>query len=111
MFEKLTADFQVEMVFANHDYEPYAKERDERVEKFLQSKKIKLEGQPNNLIESIKKDGRLKISNESLDTLLTPSNFTGFASEQVDDYLTNVINPLLDRNKEFIVDENVELNC
>ena len=76
-----------------------------------ESKKIKLEGKPNNLIESIKKDGRIKIPNESLDILLKPSNFTGFASEQVTDYLINTINPILDRNKEFIVDDSVELSC
>ena len=76
-----------------------------------ESKKIKLEGKPNNLIESIKKDGRIKIPNESLDILLKPSNFTGFASEQVTDYLINTINPILDRNKEFIIDDSVELSC
>ena len=76
-----------------------------------ESKKIKLEGKPNNLIESIKKDGRIKIPNESLDILLKPSNFTGFASEQVTDYLINTINPILDGNKEFIIDDSVELSC
>jgi deoxyribodipyrimidine photo-lyase len=43
MFEKLTADYQVETVFANHDYEPYAKARDEQVAAFLLSKGIRFE--------------------------------------------------------------------
>ena len=43
MFEKLVADYQVETVLTNHDYEPYANERDERVAKFLQSKGVKFE--------------------------------------------------------------------
>ena len=61
MFEKLTADFQVEMVFANHDYEPYAKVRDERVAKFLQSLGVRFETFKDQVIfeksEVIKDDG------------------------------------------------------
>lgn len=40
VFEKLTHDFQIKNVYANHDYEPYARKRDREVEEFLSSKNI-----------------------------------------------------------------------
>ncbi len=40
VFQKLTDEFQVESVFANHDYEPYARKRDAEVGKFLAAKEI-----------------------------------------------------------------------
>ena len=61
MFEKLIADFQIEMVFTNHDYEPYAKERDDQVARFLKSKGVKFETFKDQVIfeksEVVKDDG------------------------------------------------------
>lgn len=39
-FKKLLDDYQVEKVFTNHDYEPYAKERDEEITALLQKNKL-----------------------------------------------------------------------
>jgi deoxyribodipyrimidine photo-lyase len=39
-FEKITHEFAVKAVYANHDYEPSAIERDEKIAKYLQSKNI-----------------------------------------------------------------------
>ena len=39
-FEKLVHDFDVKMVFTNHDYEPYAIDRDRKVSDFLATKNI-----------------------------------------------------------------------
>lgn len=39
-FKKIISDFQVQNLIANHDYEPYAKKRDEQIEKLLAEKKI-----------------------------------------------------------------------
>ena len=61
MFERLIADYQVETVITNHDYEPYAKERDERVAKFLHSKGVRFETFKDQVIfeksEVVKDDG------------------------------------------------------
>ncbi len=61
MFEKLIPDFQIEMVFTNHDYEPYAKERDDQVARFLKSKGVKFETFKDQVIfeksEVVKDDG------------------------------------------------------
>jgi deoxyribodipyrimidine photo-lyase len=39
-FESLTEAYVIESVYTNRDYEPYAKERDSKIEAFLQSKGI-----------------------------------------------------------------------
>lgn len=39
-FEKICKEYTVHAVFTNHDYEPYAKERDERIRVLLQQKSI-----------------------------------------------------------------------
>ncbi|MFC0776197.1 cryptochrome/photolyase family protein [Terrimonas alba] len=39
-FQKIVNEFDVKEVFTNHDYEPYAMERDTRIEKFLKGKNI-----------------------------------------------------------------------
>ena len=40
IFKQLVAKYAVEQVFANHDYEPYAKKRDGEVADFLQQKEV-----------------------------------------------------------------------
>lgn len=40
-FEKLLSDFNIKAVFANTDYEPYARERDQKINQLLQSKGVK----------------------------------------------------------------------
>jgi deoxyribodipyrimidine photo-lyase len=40
IFKQIIQDFDVQQVFTNRDYEPYAKERDEAVQEFLEDKDI-----------------------------------------------------------------------
>lgn len=39
-YKKLLQEFNVKAVYANHDYEPYAKQRDEEIKNFLEKNKI-----------------------------------------------------------------------
>ncbi|HEY8893837.1 MAG TPA: deoxyribodipyrimidine photo-lyase, partial [Niastella sp.] len=39
-FEQLTKQYQIEQVFTNHDYEPYARERDDQINDYLQQQGI-----------------------------------------------------------------------
>lgn len=39
-FKQLEKEFSIQSVYCNTDYEPYAKQRDEQIQKFLQSKSI-----------------------------------------------------------------------
>ncbi len=60
-FTKLTQEFDIEAVYTNHDYEPYAKERDERISKLLNDKGIVFNTYKDQVIfekdEVLKKDG------------------------------------------------------
>ncbi|PZD77848.1 deoxyribodipyrimidine photo-lyase [Mesonia sp. K7] len=40
IFKSLVKEYNIQKVFTNHDYEPYAKERDKQIEEFLTSKEI-----------------------------------------------------------------------
>jgi deoxyribodipyrimidine photo-lyase len=61
VFEKIIREFPIEKVVANHDYEPYAMERDERVKKLLKAKDIDFETYKDQVIfernEVVKDDG------------------------------------------------------
>ena len=63
---------------------------------------VKQEGKENDLIERILKDDHFKMSEEELLHILKPSNFIGCAALQVDDFLNDVIRPLLKENKDLL---------
>ncbi len=60
-FRKLTEEYEIEAVFTNRDYEPYAIQRDMEIEAFLKSKGIKLHTYKDQVIfeqdEVLKDDG------------------------------------------------------
>ena len=74
-----------------------------------ETKSIKLEGKPNNLIDRIIKDGRLSLKQEDLKNILIPSEYTGFASQQTMDFIENDINPILEKYKDLILEDKVEI--
>ncbi len=61
VFKKLINDFTIKTVFTNHDYEPYAKERDEQIKKLLSKKDIEFKTYKDQVIfekdEVVKDDG------------------------------------------------------
>ena len=61
VFTQLTREYQVSEVFTNHDYEPYARERDKEVKDFLQSCGIGFQSYKDQVIfekdEVVKDDG------------------------------------------------------
>lgn len=64
------------------------------------AKEVKMEGRKNDLIERIVADGTFGMSEEEILSILDPENFTGRSKEQVDTFLGNDINPILDANKD-----------
>ncbi len=60
-FRKLTEEYEIEAVYTNRDYEPYAIQRDKEVEAFLKSKGIRLHTYKDQVIfeqdEVLKDDG------------------------------------------------------
>ena len=61
IFKQLAKDYQIDTVFTNRDYEPYAKERDEKIEKLLSEENINFKTFKDQVIfekdEVVKKDG------------------------------------------------------
>ena len=61
ILEKLSEQYTIETIFTNHDYEPYAIQRDLEIKEFLTSKKIHFETYKDQVIfernEIVKKDG------------------------------------------------------
>lgn len=59
--------------------------------------KVKMEGKPNDLIERVKKDPYFSAIIPMMDDILNPSTYIGCAPEQVTEYLTEKVEPLLRR--------------
>jgi deoxyribodipyrimidine photo-lyase len=61
-FKKLLSEYDLKAVYTNHDYEPYAKERDEGVKKLLEKNNIELHSYKDQVIfekdEVLKDDGK-----------------------------------------------------
>lgn len=69
IWRKLADKLRINSVYANHDYEPYARERDLEVEELLNSKKISFNTFKDQVI--FEKDEILSASNQSY-TIFTP---------------------------------------
>ena len=66
------------------------------------SKAVKLEGKENDLLDRILKDATFGLSKEELDSILDVKAFTGRAEKQVEEYISEVVDPLLESNKDRI---------
>ena len=63
---------------------------------------VKEFGKENNLLELIAADPAFGMSLEDLQKTMEPSLYVGRAKEQVDNYLTNFVKPVLEANKELL---------
>ena len=65
-------------------------------------KNVKVEGKENNLLELIAEDPAFNMSLEDLQKTMEPSRYTGRAQVQVEAFLKNVVQPVLDENKDIL---------
>lgn len=65
-------------------------------------KNVKVEGKDNNLLELIAADPAFNMTLEELEQCMDPAKYVGRSKEQVDAFLKNVINPILEANKELL---------
>ena len=72
-------------------------------------KSIKFEGNPNNLIDRIIKDGRLGLKQEDLKNILNPFEYIGFAREQTEYFIENDVNKILEKYKDIISQDKVDI--
>ena len=66
------------------------------------AKTVKAEGKDNNLLELIAADPAFNLSLEDLQKAMEPSRYTGRAAVQVDAFLKNVIDPMLESHRDLL---------
>lgn len=71
-------------------------------------RRVKEEGLDNNLISLIEKDEAFKLNKDKMQELLDARNFIGRAPEQVDEFLSEHVYPVLNSNKD-VLNVQVEL--
>ncbi len=73
-----------------------------RVHSMEASKMVKQYGKDNDLIDRIKKDKAFSAINDKIDSILDPKNFIGRAKEQTIEFINEIIQPILDKNKNCL---------
>ena len=63
---------------------------------------VKAKGEKNNLIELIKADPAFRMTPEEIDAILDPKNFIGMANIQVTDFITGVVDPILENYADHL---------
>jgi len=72
------------------------------------SKVVKAEGKENDLLERIKNDKAFSKIKHSLDDILDPVKYIGRAPEQVEEFIKENINPILEKHSGLINEGKVE---
>lgn len=67
---------------------------------------MKEKGLENNLLELIEKDDFFDISKDELNEVLNPMKYIGRCPSQVDEFIENEVNPILEENINMI--ENIK---
>lgn len=80
-----------------------------RVHSMAASKVIKEEGGENDLLERIAADSIFGVTIEELNSLLNPQNYTGRAPRQTEDFINEVVKPILSEYDD-IPRETAEIN-
>ncbi len=70
-------------------------------------KRVKVDGEKNDLIERIAGDARFGMTLEELNSVLEPKNYIGRSPEQVVEFIANEVTPIL--GKEHLADIQVDL--
>lgn len=63
---------------------------------------VKKEGKENDLVDRIAADPAFGMTKEEIEALLEPKNFVGRAPEQTAEFLAEVVQPILDANKDIL---------
>lgn len=80
-----------------------------RVYSMETGKRVKEEGLDNDLMSRIAKDPAFRLKEDDVLTILDAKNFVGRAPGQVDDFINDVVNPILEANAKNL-DVKVEIN-
>ena len=72
-------------------------------------KNVKMEGGENNLLDLIAADETFGLTKEELEACMDPSKYVGRAPQQVDAFLSDVVLPIMEENRELL-GVNAEIN-
>lgn len=82
-----------------------------RIHSMEAGKKVKIEGQKNDLLQRIASDPAFNLSLEELEGVLDSKKYIGRCPEQVEEYINNCIKPIIEKNSDILKNElNIELN-
>ena len=73
-----------------------------RVHSLAAARRVKEEGEENDLIDRICGDPSFRLKREDVEAVLEPSRFTGRSAQQVEEYLSSVVRPMLDENSGLL---------
>lgn len=71
---------------------------------------VKVHGGQNNLMDLIVEDGSFGITADEVPEILNPALYIGRAPKQVEEYIQEVVNPMLEENKDLLTISKVELS-
>ena len=74
------------------------------------AREVKQFGRPNDLIDRIANDNTFGLSKEEILSALNPDNLCGRAPHQVDDFISEKVEPVLNKYAELLQYENIEVN-
>ena len=81
-----------------------------RVYSMEAGKQVKELGKPNDLVDRIAADETFGLNKEEIMQALNPDYLCGRAPKQVEDFIQDRVNPVLEKYKDLISDEEVEIN-
>jgi len=73
-----------------------------RVHSMEAGRLVKEEGKQNDLLHRIAKDETFKLSIDELKALMNPADFVGRAPEQTEEFIREVVNPILSANADLL---------
>ncbi len=73
-----------------------------RVHSIAAAKVVKEEGGENDLIDRIVADPSFNLKREEIEAVLQPEQFTGRSREQVEEFIREVVSPVLEANRELL---------
>lgn len=66
-------------------------------------------GKDNRLIDYLKNDKKINLSNEKIDSLINPKRFIGRADSQTSEFIDNVVNPIINSNDVSGINIQIEI--
>jgi len=80
-----------------------------RVHSMEAARKVKAEGQENDLLERIASDSSFGIDLNELKKVLDPKNYVGRAPQQVEEFIEEYVRPLLEANKTDSIEVDINV--